>query len=130
PLAVRCVDKQTPKTYSGSPGPTTTATASTATTFGRRRTRCARRRRWRRSRAPAICSCTGRRAWRAHERGGPRNGPPGSSNEGSYAPLGLPRPARPSISAARGGDRHRLVDRRAPLGVALVDPAHEIHVGT
>src|SRR5882672_2079786 len=37
-------------------------------------------------------------------------------------------PARFSISAA-GGDSHRLVDRGAPFGVALIDPAHEVHVG-
>src|SRR5215813_5736729 len=33
-------------------------------------------------------------------------------------------------SAARGRHRHRLVDRRPPLGVALVDAAYEVHVRT
>src|SRR5438876_12179539 len=55
---------------------------------------------------------------------GPRNGPPHPNAR--RAPR---NPARPSISAARGGDRHRLVDRRAPLGVALVDPASGFLVG-
>src|SRR2546426_12732605 len=39
----------------------------------------------------------------------------------------LENPARFSISSA-GGDSHRLVDRRPPLGVALVDAADQVHV--
>src|SRR2546422_5764926 len=35
-------------------------------------------------------------------RGGPRHGPPASSSEGGYAPLGLPRPARGRAPAQPG----------------------------
>src|SRR2546426_3940678 len=41
----------------------------------------------------------------------------------------LENPARFSISSA-GGDSHRLVDRRPPLGGALVDAADQVHVRT
>src|SRR3989442_6347554 len=37
-----------------------------------------------------------------NRRGGPRHGPPASSSEGGYAPLGLPRPSRGRAPAQPG----------------------------
>src|SRR5437867_12580925 len=54
---------------------------------------------------------------------GPRNGPPHPNAR--RAPR---NPARPSISAARGGDRRRLVERRGPLGVARGGRARGFYV--
>src|SRR3989442_15201585 len=73
--------------------------------------------------APRRSRGTPRYSDRLRANGGPRHGPPGSSSEGGYAPLGLPRPHARGAPAKPGhppilrqllAGRHRLGPPPAP----------------
>src|SRR5207249_12166076 len=57
-------------------------------------------------------------------RGGPRDGPPASSSEGGYAPLGLPRPLLGPPRGTRGALRSSACSSIVVRGPQMSPPNH------